>query len=151
MPEAIESFKRAYELEADPTTARNLAECYEKIGQKEEARRWYETALRGFDEELTRGRWRDYLLYVRSFCAAKRNRYDEALGNIQEAMALRPEQSVYTFRAAQIYAMAGRRKEAYARIRQAVQKGYPREEFLDDPIFHGFQDDVRFRAILATH
>jgi serine/threonine-protein kinase len=152
MPEAIESFKQVYELEADPTTARNLAECYEKTGQKEEARRWYETALRGFDKELARGGRRDdYLLYLRSFCAAKLNRYDEALANIQEAMALMPEQRVYAVRAAQIYAMAGQRKEAYARIRQAVQKGYSLWELRDDPILHGFQDDVQLRAILAAH
>jgi DNA-binding winged helix-turn-helix (wHTH) protein/tetratricopeptide (TPR) repeat protein len=152
MPEAIESFKQVYELEADPTTARNLAECYEKTGQKEEARRWYETALRGFDKELARGGRRDdYLLYLRSFCAAKLNRYDEALANIQEAMALMPGQRVYNVRAAQIYTLAGQRKEAYARIRQAVQKGYSLWELRNDPILHGFQDDVQLRAILIAH
>jgi len=89
MPEAIKIFHEAYLRQPDPITARNLAECYEKVGQKDEAQRWYALALEGFDRLLIRGGSRTYLLYVRSFCAAKLGRIDEAFGNIQEAMQLK--------------------------------------------------------------
>ncbi len=150
MPEAIKILGEAYRLEPDPTTARNLAECYEKIGQKEEARRWYETALSSFDHRLAQGGSRAYLLYSRSFCAAKLGRYDEALRNIQEAMAAMPNQSNFLFRLAQIHAMAGHREEAYTYLRRAVEGGYPREDLRNDFVFQAYRDDPRFRAILES-
>jgi tetratricopeptide (TPR) repeat protein/DNA-binding winged helix-turn-helix (wHTH) protein len=150
IPEAIKILGEAYRLEPDPTTARNLAECYEKIGRKEEARRWYETALSGFDRNLAMGGSRAYLLYSRSFCAAKLGRYDEALRNIQEAMAAMPNQSSFLFRLAQIHAMAGHREEVYTYLRRAVEEGYPREDLRNDFVFQAYRDDPRFRAILES-
>ncbi len=95
MPEAIKIFHEAYLRQPDPITARNLAECYEKVGQDDEAQRWYALALAGFDHLLIRGGSRTYLLYLRSFCAAKLGRIDEAFGNMQEAMRLRRKQSYF--------------------------------------------------------
>ena len=150
MPEAIEAFREAYNLKPDPTTARNLAECYEKIGQQGEARGWYQLALDSFDRRLAQGGSRTDLLYVRSFCAAKLGRFDEALGNIQEAMRLKPNQSHFFFRAAQIHAIAGHRVEVYDYARQAIREGYSREEFRGDFVFRAFQDDPQFREILES-
>ena len=186
MPEAIKTFHEAYRLQPDPITARNLAECYEKVGQKDEAQRWYALALEGFDRLLIRGGSRTtYLLYVRAFCAAKLGRIDEAFGNIQEAMRLKqeqlltsldirrreflldpstepakfgridealgrlkPGQSHFFFRMAQIHAIAGHRDEVCSYTRRAILRGYPREEFRDDIVFRSFQNDPWFRAIV---
>jgi tetratricopeptide (TPR) repeat protein len=182
IPKAIKAFHEAYRLQPDPITARDLAECYEKVGQKEEAQRWYALALAGFDRLLIRGGSRTYLLYVRSFCAAKLGRIDEAFGNIQEAMRLRqkqlltsldlqnlpsiepepaklgridealgrlkPDQSHFDFRMAQIHAIAGNRHKVYTCAIQAIEGGYPRAEFRDDLVFRSFQNDPRFRAIV---
>lgn len=150
LPEAIKAFRAAYRIGPEPTTARNLAECYEIIGQKEEARRWYEVAVHGFDQSLARGASRPVMLYGRSFCVAKLGRFDEALDNIREAMTLEPKQSVYVFRAAQIHAIAGHRQEAYSWIRRAIQEGYPREELRGDPAFRAFKDDPEFLTILES-
>ena len=84
MPEAIQTFHESYRLQPDPMTARNLADCYEKDGQKDEAQRWYALALAGFDRLPIRGGSRTYLLYVRSFCVAKLGRIDEAFENIKK-------------------------------------------------------------------
>jgi len=180
MPEAIKAFHEAYRLQPDPITARNLAECYEKVGQKDEAQRWYALALAGFDRLLIQGGSRTYLLYVRSFCAAKLGRIDEAFENIQEAMSLekkqlltsldlaklpstepaklgridealgrfKPDQIHFLFRTAQIHAIAGHQNEVYTCTMQAIEEGYPREEFRDDLAFRSFQNDPRFRAIV---
>jgi tetratricopeptide (TPR) repeat protein len=186
MPEAIKIFNEAYRLQPDPITARNLAECYEKVGQKKEAQRWYALALAGFDRLLIRGGSRTYLLYVRSFCAAKLGRIDEAFGNIQEAMRLeqkqlltsldlaklpslrsstkpaelgridealgrlKPNQSHFDFRMAQIHAIAGHRGEVYTYIWKAIREGYPWEEFRDDFVFRSFQNDPNFQAIMKS-
>ena len=150
--EAIAAYKKAYELNPDPVVARNLGECYERVGQKDEARRWYELAISIFDRIMsTGGGLRADLLYGRSFCVAKLGRYEEALRNIQEAMGLKPNQSAFLFRAAQIYAMAGRREEAYSWTRKAIQAGYSRESVRSDMAFHNYQNDPRFREILESN
>jgi serine/threonine protein kinase/Flp pilus assembly protein TadD len=149
-PEAIQVLSEAYRLEPDPLTARNLAESYEKVGQKDEARRWYETALSGFDHRLALGGSRAHLLSIRSFCAAKLGRYDEALRNIQEAMVAMPNQSSFLFRLAQIHAMAGHREEVYTYLRRAIEEGYPREDLRNDLVLQAYRDDPRFRAILES-
>ena len=183
MPEAVQIFHEAYRLQPDPVTARNLAECYEKVGQKDEAQRWYALALAGFDGLLIRGGSRTYLLYVRSFCAAKLGRIDEAFENIQEAMRLKqkqlltsldivrreeclstepaklgridealgrlkPDQSHFLFRMAQIHAIAGHQDKVYTYTMRAIERGYPPEEFRDDIVFRSFQNEPWFRAIV---
>ena len=150
IPEAIKALREAYGLEPDPITARNLAECYEKSNEKDEARHWYALALDSFDRSLAQGGSRSDLLYSRSFCAAKLGRFDEAFANIQEAMHLKPNQSNFLFRIAQIHAIAGHRKEVYEYARRAIQAGYPREELRSDFVFRSFQNDPQFQAILES-
>ncbi|HWM94127.1 MAG TPA: protein kinase [Thermoanaerobaculia bacterium] len=149
-PEAIEAFTLANELDPNPFTARNLAELHEKIGRKDEAHRWYETALAGFDDWPAQGAWRADLLYSRSFCAAKLGRHGEALRNIEEAMALRPNENAFAFRAAQVHAMAGRRTEALVQVGRAIQLGFPRDDLSNDLVLQVFREDPEFRAILES-
>lgn len=150
MNEAIDAFGEAYRLDSSPIAARNLAECYEKMGREGDAHHWYEAAIASVDASSVTGGPRAELLNSRAFCAAKLGRYDEALANVQEARKLKPKQNSFLFRAAQICAMAGRREEVYSYTRQAVQAGYSREDFRRDLAFRDFQDDPRFRMILES-
>jgi|GEM_PF-5895910 len=151
MDDAIKAFDEAYRLSPDPSIARNLAESYEKIGQKGESHRWYRLALDSFDRLLAKGGGQaDELLSGRSFCAAKLGLYDEALDNVQKAIRLTPKRTAFLFRAAQVCAMAGRREEVYSWTQKAVQAGYSREDFRRDLAFHDFQEDKRFREILES-
>jgi serine/threonine-protein kinase len=143
---AIPIFRDAYRLDPSPAAARNLAESYEKIGQRAEAHRWYALAIDRFDSMPARGASRAELLYGRSFCAAKLGRYDEALGDIQEAIRLRPERHTFLFWAAQICEMADHREEAYFYIRKII----PREAFRSESTFLNFQDDLAFQGILES-
>lgn len=205
MPEAIQTFHEAYRLQSEPITARNLAECYEQVGQEDEAQGWYALALEGFDRLLRQdqhpllsplfsiqGSSRTCLLYLRSFCAAKLGRIDEALENIQDAMRLKrrlpirvysrellarladsdfedhgsadspakpgridealgrlkPDQSHFLFRMAQIHAISCHQDEVYTYTIQAIAEGCPREEFREDFVFRSFQDDRMFQKIV---
>jgi DNA-binding winged helix-turn-helix (wHTH) protein/tetratricopeptide (TPR) repeat protein len=145
--EAFKYFTDAYRVKHDATVARNLAETYERLGQDVKARNWYSIAIEGCDRQLAQGGSRPDLLSVRSFCAAKLGRFDEAFVNIEEAMALKPENR-FLFRAAQVYLLAGRRGEAFAYARQAVQEGLSRDEFRNDLVFQPFLNDPELRAIL---
>jgi len=151
MNEAIQAFKEAHEL--DPslyTPPLNLGESYEKIGNGEEARRWYVAAIKTYDEALAKGGSRARLLSGRAFCAGKLGRYDQALSDIQEVLKAKPNDNELLFRAAQIYALAGHRGEALAYLRRAVQEGYSREELRRDLTLSILKDDPQFRAILDS-
>jgi serine/threonine-protein kinase len=149
--EAIAVYKQAYGLSPNPVVARNLAECYERIGQKGDAHLWYELALSSFDRTMSiGGGQRADLLSGRAFCAAKLGRYEEALSNIEEGISLNPGKTSLFVRGAEICAMAGRREQLYLWTRLAIERGSSRDELRRNPIFHDYQDDPRFRAILAS-
>jgi tetratricopeptide (TPR) repeat protein len=147
-PEALEYFSDAYKVNRDATVARNLAETYEKLGQADRARDWYSIAIESFDRQLAKVGSRADLLHGRSFCAAKLGRFDQAFANIQEAMRLKPNDNRFLLRAAQVYLLAGRRKEAFAYARRAVQEGLSLDEFRNDLVFQPFLNDPELRAIL---
>jgi len=128
--------------------ARNLAETYEKLGEADEARRWYEIAVESFDDQLDQGGSKASLLNGRSFCAAKLGRFDQAFDDIQEAMRLKPNEHLFLVRAAEVYLLAGRRQEAFGYLRRAVQAGVSRDELRNDLIFQPYLDDPEFYAIL---
>jgi tetratricopeptide (TPR) repeat protein len=151
MDEAIQAFKDAHQL--DPslyTPPINLGESYEKVGNGEEARRWYAVALKTYDNALAKGGARAALLSGRAFCASKLGRYDEAVRNIQDALKFKPKNNELLFRAAQIYAQAGHREEALAYVQRAVQEGYSREELRRDLTLSILKDDPQFRAIMDS-
>lgn len=146
--EAIEYFTKAYNVKPYPTLARNLAENYEKLGQADQARRWYEIALEGFDKQLSQGGPKFDALYGRSFCLAKLDRFEEAFADIQEAMKLKPTDNRLLFRAAQVYLLAGRREEGFDYVRRAIQADFSRDEIRNDFVFQDYLDDPVFREIL---
>ena len=146
--EALEYFTKAYNVKPYAILARNLAENYEKLGQADEASRWYKIALDGFDQELLKGGARADLLNGRSFCLAKLDRFEEAFADIDEAMKLKPSENRFLLRAAQIHLLAGNRKEAFSYVRRAVQAGLSRDEIRNDFVFQDYLDDPEFREIL---
>ena len=146
--DAIKYFTDVYQVKRYATVARNLAEAHEKLGEADEARRWYETALKGFDEQLAQGGPRAELLNGRSFCWAKLGRFKEAFADVDEAMKLKPNENFFLKRAAQVYLLAGHREEAFAYARRAVQAGLSRDEIRNDFVFQPYLDDPEFRAIL---
>jgi tetratricopeptide (TPR) repeat protein/DNA-binding winged helix-turn-helix (wHTH) protein len=146
--EALQYFADAYKVKRDARVARNLAETYEKLGQADRALHWYSTAMESFDRQLAQGGSTADLLNGRSFCAAKLGRFDQAFADIKKAMALNPNDNRFLLRAAQVYLLAGRRKEAFDYARRAVQEGLSRDEFRNDLVFQRFLNDPEFRAIL---
>jgi serine/threonine protein kinase/Flp pilus assembly protein TadD len=151
MDKAIQAFEEAHKL--DPSLyspPHNLGESYEKVGNGEKARHWYTAAIKTYDDALAKGGPRAALLSGRAFCAAKLGRFDEAQKDIQEALKSKPNNNELLFRAAQIYALAGRPTEALAFVRRAVQEGYSREELRRDLTLSILKDDPRFLELLDS-
>ena len=145
---AVEYFTDVYQVQHEPTVARNLAEANEKLGKDNEADRWYETALKGFNDRLGGSRTDAHALKGRSFCLAKLDRFKEAFADIHDAMKLKPNENSFLFRAAQVYFLAGSREEAFSYLQRAIQAGLPRDEIVNDFVFKPHLNDPKLREIL---
>ena len=56
--EAIEQFRKAFELSPDPAACRLLVESHEALGQTEEAARYRAVCVRLKEERIRSGAWR---------------------------------------------------------------------------------------------
>ncbi|MDH3746247.1 MAG: tetratricopeptide repeat protein, partial [Acidobacteriota bacterium] len=151
LEEAVETYLRVLEIEPDNTWApHGLAESYEKLGNVEQARVYFERAVESYDRMLAASSRNAPSLGSRAVCAAKLGRHVEAIDNIHEAERLAPGNGAIFFNAAQVYALAGERETSLQYIQQSIQAGYPRQEFEKDLVFDDYLDDAEFRRILES-
>lgn len=146
--EAIKHFDDVYQATRHPTVARNLGEANEKLGETDKAERWYQIALKGFNEQLALGGAKADILKGRSFCLAKLGQFDKAIADIEEALNLKRNENTFLFRAAQVYFLAGQREQAFVYLRQAVQAELSLDEIHKDFVFKPHLDDPEIREIL---
>ena len=151
MDEAIEAFREAHRLEpGHPSPARNLGDTYEKLGDLERARRWFEIALENYDGVLEAGGPRSRNLARRAVCAAKLGRFDEAIPDVSEAVELAPGNSFRLFNAAQVFALAGDLESTFEYLGQALAAGFSREEIDRELCFSHLRELPRFQRLLAA-
>jgi tetratricopeptide (TPR) repeat protein len=152
MPEAIAAYHQAVELSDKPVYKQNLAEAYEKVGKQEDAIHWYAAAVEDHDRMLAAAgqSQRAAILGERAFSLAKTGRFDEARSDIEEALALEPQQMSLLRAAARVYALAGERSLAFAYIRKAIAVGYPGEDLHRDPVFADYLADSDFIDLLTS-
>jgi len=156
MQEAIGAYQEAYDLDPDIALVQtNLAEAYEQIGAETLAQHWYQSALETYDREFVANPPPAEKISERAVCAAKLGRFDDAIGGIVQAIAVAENDqvepdSVVLFHAAKVYALAGRRSETISFAQQAVGANYPRQQFLDEPIFASIRNDPEFRQALLA-
>ena len=153
MDEAIAAYHTAVELAPeDAVTKQNLAEALEKDGRTDEARTWFERALTDYDRDLPNivPSLKAATLAERAFCAAKLQRFSDAIENLREALELSPNNGNCLRSAARVHALAGDRDRAFEYIRQAIAEGYPREDLRRDPAFEPYGNDGEFLRILTA-
>ena len=149
--EAIETYKIALEIAPDqPFTAHALAEAYANTEDAEAARQWYEKAVEAYDASLAAGASRAQHLGWRAGCLAMLDRFEEAEADITELLEIAPDRSSPLFNAAQVYALAGDRRQAFDYLQRAVEAGYPRQQVESDLAFKAFREDPEFRALIEA-
>jgi Flp pilus assembly protein TadD len=151
LEDAIRSFEAAYEIDpGKPVIAHSLGEAYEKLGDLAGAREWFEAAFETYSRDLAAGGDRAKDLALRAVCAAKLGRFEQAREDIGQALALDPHKKYRLFNAAQVYALAGERDEAFSYARLAVEGGYSRSDFLNDLAFAAYRDEPEFLALIES-
>jgi serine/threonine protein kinase/cytochrome c-type biogenesis protein CcmH/NrfG len=149
--EAIETYKISLEIAPDqPFTAHALAEAYVQAEDTEAARQWYEKAVEAYDASLAAGASRAQHLGWRAGCLAMLGRYEEAEADVNELLEIAPDRSSPLFNAAQVYALAGDRRQAFDYLQRAVEAGYPRQQVESDLAFKAFREDPEFRALIEA-
>jgi len=151
LDEAVETYQRVLEINPDYIWApHGLAEAYEKMGEPEQAKLYFEQAIEGYDRWLAESGPEAAYLGARAVCAAKLGRHAEALDNLAEAETLSPRNPAVLFKGAQVYALTGDQARSYEYIQRSIQAGYPRQEFEKDLAFTAYLDDPEFRRILES-
>ena len=149
--EAIETYKISLEIAPDqPFTAHALAEAYVQAEDTEAARQWYEKAVEAYDASLAAGASRAQHLGWRAGCLAMLGRYEEAEADVNELLEIAPDRSSPLFNAAQVYALAGDREQAFDYLQRAVEAGYARQQVESDLAFKAFREDPEFRALIEA-
>jgi len=151
LEEAVAAYQRVLEIDPDnPYALHGLAAAYELVGEPQQVPPYIERALENYDRLMVAAGRDASTLGLRAICLAKLGRYPEALQDIEEAERLSPDYGELHFHAAQIYAIGGDRSQAFIRIRQAIEAGYPRQEFEREPAFRAYLNDPEFRTLLET-
>jgi serine/threonine-protein kinase len=130
---AREAFEAALRLDPNHAPAyRNLGDLYKRLGDRERALRRYERAVERA-EEAVRVNPGSALDHARlAVYQAKAGRVSAALGSIQRALELSPENVEVLYRRAVVCALAGRRAEARETLERALARGYSRALAMED-------------------
>ncbi len=131
-------------------TQHNLGDAYARLGDQQEARRWYLAAIESCDRRMAAAGGQPELLPLRLLSLAKVGRHQEAVAAIDARVGESPDDPELLYNAAQIHAVAGDKPGLLRLTERAIRAGYPREEFRRAPEFAAFIDDGEFSALLLA-
>jgi serine/threonine protein kinase/Flp pilus assembly protein TadD len=148
--DAISAYKEAVRLDPNSQVfAGNLADAYRADGQTNNARSAYEHAIDlAYKDYRVNPRNADTLSSL-SLYYAKKGDTARALEFIHRARTLQPEAVQLLDVEAIVNALANRPKEALEAVRAALAKGYPAEEFKNEPELKSLQSLPEFQRLLA--
>jgi len=80
---------------------------------------------------------------------AKLGEHAKAASEMAAAISLAPADTTVVFKSALVHELAGRREEALAALRRAVQARYSKEEINRDPYLTNLRKDARYHRLMA--
>ena len=150
MTEAIEAYEASHRLEpGHPTAVHNLGESHLKMGDDAGGRRWFETAVENYSRWLEDFPDSSRLLARRALCRGWLGQHADAIQEVEEALERSADHGEVLFRAAQVYALAGRPEESLDFARRAILQSFPREELRRD-LALGQLEEEALRRLLET-
>ncbi len=120
--EAEKSLRQALALQPDdPSAGLNLADCLTLAGREDEARPLYVQVAATAERKATSGHWQ--LLSVEAQALAHLGETVKAIGAIQQALRLTPDNAQLAYEAAVVYVLVGDRGSALFQVQQAASRG----------------------------
>ncbi len=128
----------------------NLADCYRWTKEyRDRSEGLYLEAIRLTESVLEVNPKDATVLSDRAVYRAKLGQYKQALDDITRSRKLAPEDSNVTYKAAIVYALAGRTDEALGMIQKALQLNYSISDVRNEPELAGIRKDPGFEELLA--
>jgi eukaryotic-like serine/threonine-protein kinase len=148
--DAVMAYRAAMDLDpSDDHCYWNLGDAYKRIGREQDAQQQFRHASMLLEEHLNvnpndaepRARLALY--------QAKLSRHEEALANIERAVALEPRNTTLMYRRAVVYALANRLDEAMKYLGAALASGYSRSEVERDAELEALRGRPEYGILVA--
>jgi len=150
-PESAHAFEQAIGLVPRDLRYRvSAGDAYRLApGLAEKARASYDKALELADAEHAVHPLDAASLALVAKAEVRTDRREAAQKTIQEALALQPENHTVLFRAAIVENVLGRKAEALALLRKAVERGMGTTQIARDPEFADLKDNSEFQKLIT--
>jgi serine/threonine-protein kinase len=147
--EAAPMFEKAVELEPQHQDALgNLADSYRWAGEKQQAAEAYNKAIALASRDLQVNPRDATTMVDLALYYAKTGRTAQGLQYIKRARAIAPTDIGNIYYEAIVQCLAGNTGESIARLRTALEKGYPVREAINDPELDGLRSNPDFQRVI---
>ena len=148
--EAVEAQQAAVKLDPESHVFwANLGDYYHWApGMREKAAAAYQKALSLADKKLEVNARDGPLLACAGLYHAMLGNRKAALGRLQRAVALAPDDHMVRFKGARVYNQLGESNLAVRALEQALAAGYSVADVHDTPIFDNLRTDPRFQGLI---
>jgi Flp pilus assembly protein TadD len=123
-----------------------LADAYQWVGDKENARRARQTTVKLVERAIKLNPQDAEAHAILAVLLAKNGLKEKAAENIQTSLALSPNNPYVLCDVANAYELFGERKRAIGYLRQALHEGFPAEQLNGNPDFAGILADPTFKV-----
>jgi len=149
-PQALAAYKRAIELGAnDYVIWSNLGDAYRFTpGHEADARRAYTRALQLLDEANGGAKDDPTTASRRALLLAKKGDHDQAV-ELSHNLAAKLSDPTALYRCALAFELSGRRHDALAALRRALERGYSASEISQDPELTRLRQDPEYQLMMA--
>ena len=148
--EAAALFREASSLREDYAASFFVAQSFEALGSKEEARLAYQEALAVAERHMSLNPDDPRAATMRAVSLCRLRRTEEGMHWAERALEIDPEDAGVRYNVACLFSVAGRAERAMDCLEEAVAVGFGNREWLQrDPDLDRIRDEARFQSILA--
>lgn len=148
--DAVRAYRQAIELRPNSApTHRNLGDALARLGDKTHALDAYRQAVTLIEANLRVNPTDALTLASAAIYLEKAGREHEAQAKMAQALTAAPNNNQVLYRAAMLHALTGRKQEALASLKRAIENGYSRAAAAQDDEFASIQRTPEFSTLVA--
>src|SRR6185437_16017557 len=146
-PEAIQMSEKAVQINPNSSEAmRNLAQAYNRAGQRDKAMETYDRAIGAAYNELQVNPRKADAMGTLAMCYAAKGELSKARQFIQSARAIDGSNGQLMYFEAVVLSLEGQRREALDALQRALQNGESLDEVMNDPDLEPIRELPEFKT-----